>query len=553
METKLAATLNQTPTPPTIWVPPNKIAESKTNPRKTFNAEAQAELTASVKMHGVLQSLLVRPLAEDRQAPTSNLRAAWPEYELVAGARRLRAARAAALPLVPVMVRPMSDQEVLELQVIENLQRQDLGPLEEAEGYAALVKSGRTVAQIVERVGKGRSRVFDYLRLLKLDPASRTALEKGEVSVSVAVLLAQVPDLKARAALLQYARPDADGEQPGFRDVRAEMERTCMRSLAGVPFTLERVWDAEHPSCVTCPHRSGNMEGRDPNTKPNLCLMPSCLEWKMKQAAAEALRSAEAQEDVEVVKGKEAKDLFWSGGSVRSAQHVDLEEGADRYATKDGPTWKAILKKQGLEVPKIVAVDGEGKVRQLATRASLRALVKSGKLKATREVEAALGIPSAAVAKDQADYRRQSEKNKLVQEYLTMAMVQAAEESWTQPERLAGVLRLIALSAVSWWSTTATRRGWDEKNIEASIMMAKPAQVLGALVEEMVREPEHETALLKLCGRVPSSVRANAVKAAEGILAAKEKPVEKPAAAVKETKKPARAAQAPAKTQKGKR
>lgn len=550
-------------------MPVSLILESRTNPRKTFDPAAMAELTASVKEHGVLQSLLVRPLPADLAAPSENLAATWPQYELVAGERRLRAARAAGLAHVPVMVRALSDQQVLEIQVIENLQREDLSAIEEAEGYAALVKSGLTVDQVVERVGKKRSRVYDYLRLVKLDAKTRQALEEGKITPSVATLLAQIPEPKARAEMLRFAAPDHEDYTPSVRQVREEIERACYRSLAGVPFTLERVWDAEHPACTSCPHRSGNLADRDPATKPNLCLKPSCRDWKMKAVADEALRAAESQDNVQVLKGKEAKDLFWSGGTLRSQAHVDLDKPAHVY-DRTGPTWKQVLNKQKVEVAQIVAVDGDGKVHTLATRASLRNLVKAGKLKSTEAIQTALGIPSEDRAVAAVEDKRQREMNKLVMDYMAETLRQAAEEAFAKPEKLAGVLRVLALSSITVWSQTAERCGWkDERALEAAIMTLSPAQVLGALVEAHVVEADYEDALLKLCGKAPSVVRANAKKAAEGILAAqakpppapaaaplekpiKPKPAKTPALAKPEKSKPAKAPKAAAKTKRGK-
>jgi ParB family chromosome partitioning protein len=108
----------------------NKIRESKTNPRRFFDEAKLAELAANIKQHGVLQAVLLRPLPEG-EAGT---------YELVAGARRYRASKLAKRESIPATVRELTDAQALELQVIENVQRVDVHPLDEAQGYAALIE-----------------------------------------------------------------------------------------------------------------------------------------------------------------------------------------------------------------------------------------------------------------------------------------------------------------------------------------------------------------------------------------------------------------------------
>jgi ParB/RepB/Spo0J family partition protein len=138
----------------TNTVPLAKITPSTTNPRKSFPKDKLDELTDSVKRLGVLQPILLRPLNGGGT------------YELVAGERRYRASKAAGLTDIPATVRELTDAEVLEIQVVENLQRSDLHELEEAEGYEKLLKcahpSGEkyTVDEIAAKVGKSRSYVF---------------------------------------------------------------------------------------------------------------------------------------------------------------------------------------------------------------------------------------------------------------------------------------------------------------------------------------------------------------------------------------------------------
>ena len=134
----------------------SEIEPNKEQPRKVFSEEALNELADSIKEHGVLQPLLVRPL------PTGG-------YQLVAGERRWRASRMAGLQEVPVVIRDMDEEQAMEIALIENLQREDLNAIEEASGYKLLMERyGMTQEQVAKRVGKSRPAIANALRLLHL-------------------------------------------------------------------------------------------------------------------------------------------------------------------------------------------------------------------------------------------------------------------------------------------------------------------------------------------------------------------------------------------------
>lgn len=149
-------------------LPISELRPSSLQPRKTFDPEALAELSASIKEKGVLQPILVRPLQDG--------------YEIVAGERRFQAAQAAGLSVVPVQVRELTDQEALELAIIENLQRENLNALEEAEAFQQLMEYGLNQEEVSRAVGKSRSAIANSLRLLSLPPLARTALAAGRIS-----------------------------------------------------------------------------------------------------------------------------------------------------------------------------------------------------------------------------------------------------------------------------------------------------------------------------------------------------------------------------------
>lgn len=174
----------------TSTLPINEIIPNKEQPRKTFDEAALNELADSIAQHGVLQPLLVRPLTTGG-------------YQLVAGERRWRASRIAGLKEVPVIVKELTDTEAMQLAIIENLQREDLNPIEEAEGLQALIdKCGFNQEEVAASVGKSRPAITNSLRLLKLPEEVRDMTRNGEISAGHArALLA----LDSPALMLEVA------------------------------------------------------------------------------------------------------------------------------------------------------------------------------------------------------------------------------------------------------------------------------------------------------------------------------------------------------------
>lgn len=154
----------------TVTLPIEEIVPNRDQPRKQFDEEALADLSASIAQHGVLQPLLVRPMPDG-------------SYQLVAGERRWRASRMAGLTEVPVVIREMAEQEAAELALIENLQREDLNPMEEAIGYRTLMENyGMTQEQAAQVVNKSRPAIANALRLLHLPQAVADMVADGSLS-----------------------------------------------------------------------------------------------------------------------------------------------------------------------------------------------------------------------------------------------------------------------------------------------------------------------------------------------------------------------------------
>lgn len=200
-------------------LPINEIRPNKDQPRKTFDQAALEELADSIVQHGILQPLLVRPLLDGG-------------YQLVAGERRWRASRIAGLKEVPVVIKELSDVETMEIAIIENLQREDLNPIEEAEGLQTLIdRCGFTQEDVAVSVGKSRPAIANALRLLKLPQDVRDMTRNGEISAGHArALLAFDND-----AMIYEAAQNVIKNNLTVRDVErlAKMSEKTVKSKSG--------------------------------------------------------------------------------------------------------------------------------------------------------------------------------------------------------------------------------------------------------------------------------------------------------------------------------
>ncbi|AMM86343.1 chromosome partitioning protein ParB [Martelella sp. AD-3] len=168
-------------------IPVEFIVRNPRNPRRHFEEEDLRDLAASVRQHGIVQPVVVRTTGEQR-------------FEIIAGERRWRAAQLAGLSEVPALIRDVDDRTALEIAIVENVQRADLNPLEEANGYELLMaEHGYTQNDLGEIIGKSRSHVANSLRLLKLPEGVRTMLAEGALSAGHARALISTPDPLALA------------------------------------------------------------------------------------------------------------------------------------------------------------------------------------------------------------------------------------------------------------------------------------------------------------------------------------------------------------------
>ena len=179
---------NSTPAQGATELPMDEIFPDRNQPRKDFDDESLQELANSIREHGVLQPILVRPIDNG--------------YQIVAGERRWRAARLAGLTSVPVNIRELSDFDAMSVALVENLQREDLNPIEEAEGYRKLSDAtGWTQEQIAKRVGRSRPSIANSLRLLSLPEEVIELLRKGKLTTGHAKAILSIADDETRISV----------------------------------------------------------------------------------------------------------------------------------------------------------------------------------------------------------------------------------------------------------------------------------------------------------------------------------------------------------------
>jgi ParB family chromosome partitioning protein len=254
------------------------LTESATNPRRSFDQSALGELAESIKTQGILAPLVVRPVGQ--------------HFEIVAGARRYRAAQLAGLETAPVRIVELTDAQALETSIVENLQRRDVHPLDEANGFAALMRLEEpkySIEQIAAKVGKAPAFILARLKLVELVPAVVEAFSQDEIGLGHALLLAKLQPAQQEEALAAcYQEQYTNGSKAKrvllpVRHLQQWIEHNILLELASAPFSKE---DAalvpEAGACLDCPKRTGHnvllFEGL---THADQCSDPKCYAAKV--------------------------------------------------------------------------------------------------------------------------------------------------------------------------------------------------------------------------------------------------------------------------------
>lgn len=377
-------------------IPVRSIVASPTNPRRRFTAEAMEGLTKSIAKHGVIQPILVRPIP---QALVLKLRTLHGQYELVCGERRWQGSKAAGLETIPAMVRDLTDEEVLELQTLENLQRENLHPIEEAEGFQRLMElPGYSAEKIGEQVGKSKGYVYAALKLLALCPQVRELFFEGKLEASTALLIARIPVPALQVECAQECtNPRRWGNEPySFREAKEHIKDRYQLNLDRAPFSGEDA--ALLPAagaCTSCPKRAGNAAEDFPDTPVNVCTDPNCYAAK-KAALAERTRQAAEAEGQKIITGDAARELLPNMWATRVKGMIMLDQECQDipYGNGGRPSYRKLLGDQ-VTPEAIVKIEKEGGgycecvERTDAIKDALKAAIHAAGAVTTREAGAA--------------------------------------------------------------------------------------------------------------------------------------------------------------------
>ena len=312
----------------------DRIRESSSNPRRTFDERKLKELAENIRLHGVLQAILVRPAPDGTDGT----------YELVAGARRFRASKLAGKQTIPATVRDLTDAECREIQLIENLQRADIHELDEGISYRSLMElkpDFYAVEAIAVQVAKSPAYVKGRISLTDLIPAAQTAFYEGKLTVAHALELARLQPTDQERALMECfpghrstasILKDRKAEATTVRQLRDWIDREIHLDLKNAPFDVSdaNLLPATGP-CDTCPRRTGNNPLLFPEIRnKSVCTDPACYRTKIQalvRARLEPLMK-EGQKPVQI-----SSAPYWQAHSKSSNT---LYEGQYRRVEREG-------------------------------------------------------------------------------------------------------------------------------------------------------------------------------------------------------------------------
>lgn len=322
------------------------------NPRKKFPEAKQRELVESMRAHGLLQPLVVRHLPDGK-------------FELIAGERRLRGARELGWLVIPCSVRTMTEAEAAVLRILENLQRVDLEPMEEAEGFQTLMSGGMSAVELAGLVHKSRHYVYEGLLLLRLPSSAREALEAGTLGRTLATVIGRIEDSAKREEMAAIIV----SKGLNFRQAMAYLRNNAGKQLEGVPW--DRFDEALLPAAGSCDACVKRCEDVCPDVD---CWQAKRAAW-MNQQREKFQAQGVAVVDESVVFG-ERGELRWDSGVVVLEDKLDpnLIKPAKREEVRR-QTWDDLI--PGATASVVIRSDGTVS-RILATDTAIAAATKAG-------------------------------------------------------------------------------------------------------------------------------------------------------------------------------
>lgn len=475
-------------------VPVRDLNPSPTNPRKELGD--LTELAQSIKLHGILEPVLARRLSDG-------------SLELMAGHRRRGACELAGLEAIPTLIRQdVTDDQVLDIQLAENIDRNDLTPLEEAEAYQLRLDRGQTVAHIADTIGRPRAYIVKRLSLLALDATARKALGEGRITLGAAQVLCRVPGKLQAEATRNLLTAGADEHMVVSERFALDfVQRDYMLRLADAPFdraSADLVKDA--PPCLSCPKRTGNQaELFDDVKSPDVCTDPGC--YRRKLSAHWKIVSKQARtEGRKVLTKEEARQVF------PNAYNTNPVYGSP-YRSREEPEW---MGSRSVKVGALVGKDVEAVLAQNPHTGQIVELVPREaveKAKRAKLRKPGKGTVDAKLAAEEAKERKARKLEREKERVRAAAVQQAIGEAVARVD-LCDRDFLIELAASS-----LIAAGWadlDERVLERRGIQRKKNQHVHAALEEAAKSIPPAELLFELCLQQAAPINPNYVRTGTG-------------------------------------
>lgn len=482
-----------------VMIAVDLLDDSPTNPRQHY--DGIEDLARTVATNGIIQPLVVRPVGD--------------RFEIGAGHRRKRAAIVANLAAVPCVVRELTDQQIVEMQLVENVQRRDIEPLDEGRSYQRLIELGLSADDICDRVGKSRSWVYGRIKLCDLSLPAQTALAEGRISASVALAIARRPSDTQEAALAAVLVEQ--GEDPlSFREAKRRLEwhGVRLRLLRDAPFDVATEISGTAPACTACPKATTDDHGAD------VCTDPLC--WRAKVDHELARQGAELEKSgVKVLPLGEAAKVVKPGHSSPRAGWLRLNDDLLRRVDVEFVTYAPI------------STTTESRYAPFARATAVEASLKAGKrTKELHDLRARGLLPcppkrAAAKAANAQNQEREQEREREYQAHLAQVRpvveaIEGAKKPGDVPAWIYYLLAEVAEHAGGTSEELERRRGWNEDwLLEEKLEGMEPIEAFALAVDLALTDRYGGPGRLKRAMEAAAKADAAAKKAATKKAAAK--------------------------------
>lgn len=508
------------------------LAPSKLNPRQHFDADHIKRLAASLAKDGLLENLIVRPqwcvgidtekalVAREPQQGTDEFFTANLPFEIVSGECRWRAAKLAGLKELSCRVRLLTDPELEELNLIEQMHRNELTPLEEARSFARLLayrnEDGtprHSHESLAAAISMSLDVIYNRLQLLKLPEVATKALVDGRLGMTIASRIARIPDkAMAETATKAIMKGGTDGEPMSYRQAEAYIAENCMKELKGAPFDIEdetlvkdRPEFSPHTSCTKCPFRTGNNKALFGDVKRgDVCTRPACFKAKVEAAYARQAATATSEGCVVLSEQENSQafpDFANAGDLAFNSPYARLDDEPAAHllkpVVKNAPTWGQLvtkLEKAEMRPTVYLAKDQAGNAVKLVKMEQIIAGAEKAGEPVFREKSGPRREPNADDTKMRAENKRLAAEAALKEKVMIEALCSVHTSLWTTANM--GVWELFL--AIQLEGDPASRPGW---RLPMKMLKVSDSAGLRAAVAKMPLNAQNALVPLLLIGQ----------------------------------------------------